>query len=343
MVDFPNLKGDEISNIGVKNYLPVFYEKLQERLTFPMSWLSGNYSDFNQWKKSAREKVFESLLSKPPSAAFEPKVIAQEDRGTYIAKKILLNITKDSRVLAYMLEPKGKGPFPAVLLLHDHGAKFDIGKEKVIKPFGDPGKLSIAQDWVNQLYDGNFIGDELAKRGYVCFATDALNWSDRGGAGFEGQQALASNLMHMGYSLSGLIAYEDLRAAEFMAEQPIIDASRIGAVGLSFGGFRTWQVCALSDRIAAGAAICWMATVKGLMQPGNNQTVGQSAFTMLHPGLMNYLDYPDIAGISCPKPMLFYNGNLDPLFPVETLLPPILPPSDWFAPRLLDPLKDLPQ
>jgi len=37
---------------------------------------------------------------------------------------------------------------------------------------------------------------------------------------------------------------------------------------------------------------------------------------MTHPGLYNFLDYPDVASIGCPKPMLFFNGLQDGLFPV---------------------------
>lgn len=93
----------------------------------------------------------------------------------------------------------------------------------------------------------------------------------------------------------------------------------MAALGLSRGCFRTWQVAALSDHIRAGVAICWMATVKGLMTPGNNQTRGQSCFTMVHPGLSNHLDYPDVASLACPKPMLFYNDLQDALFPVPSV------------------------
>ena len=305
---------------GVKDYLPVFRDQLAKRLTFPLSWLSGRYKDFKAWRKAARAKVMECLLAPAPPAAFDPEIIAEQDRGSYIARKVVFNVTGDSRVLGLMLVPKGKGPFPAVLLLHDHGARFDIGKEKVIEPFDEPAeRLASARQWADECYGGRFIGDELAKRGYVCFATDALNWSDRGGAGYEGQQALASNLMHLGTSLASLIAHEDLRAAEFLATRPEVDARRVGAMGLSMGAFRTWQVSALSDRIAAGVAVCWMATTKGLMVPGNNQTLGQSAFTMTHPGLYGYLDYPDVASIACPKPMLFYNGTQDGLFPVPSV------------------------
>ena len=159
----------------------------------------------------------------------------------------------------------------------------------------------------------------MAARGYVCLAYDALNWSDRGGAGFDGQQALAANLLHLGMSYAGVIAHEDLRGAELLASRPEVDKRRIGAMGHSMGSFRTWQVAAMSDHISAGVCSCWMATVKGLMVPGNNQTKGQSAFTMTHPGLSGELDYPDVASLACPKPMLFFAGEQDGLFPVASV------------------------
>ena len=305
---------------GIGHDLPVFTDALAERLTFPLSWLSGHFTNFNQWRQAARSKVSECLLAAPPPASFNPVVLAEQDRGTYVARKVVLNLTADSRVLALMTVPKGSGQFPAVLLLHDHGAKFDIGKEKVIKSWDDkPEKLSSAQDWTEKYYGSRFLGDELARRGYVCFATDLLNWSDRGGAGYEGQQALAANLFHLGISFAGLIAHEDLRAAEFLATRPEVDGKRVAAMGLSVGSYRTWQLSALSGHIAAGVSVCWMATVKGLMVPGNNQTRGQSAYTIIHPGLYNYLDFPDIASIACPKPMMFLSGKQDTLFPLPAI------------------------
>jgi hypothetical protein len=40
---------------------------------------------------------------------------------------------------------------------------------------------------------------------------------------------------------------------------------------------------------------------------------------MLHPGMGRYFDYPDAASIAAPKPMQFFAGKKDPLFPVPSV------------------------
>ncbi|SFL70677.1 dienelactone hydrolase family protein [Pelosinus propionicus] len=302
-----------------RNNLPVFYQRLKDKLTFPLSWNSGKYTNFNIWRKTARNKVMEQILAFPDCTPFTPRVIDEQDQGSYIARKVAFNISAESRVLALMLVPKGKGPFPAVLLLHDHGAKFDIGKEKMIAPWGDEVKSRSAKSWSDKYFSGRFIGNELAAHGYVVLAVDALGWGDRGGIKYESQQALASNLLSMGTSLAGLVAYEDIRSADFLASLPEVDKSRVGAMGFSMGAYRAWQVAALADSIKVGVAVCWMTTTKSVMVPGNNMLRGQSSFYTMIPGVVNYLDYPDVASIAAPKPMLFYNGDADELFPIDSV------------------------
>lgn len=310
------LPDTSFQRIGVTADLPVFYAEIKRGLNFPCSWLSGAYSDFDAWRSQTRQLVFDHLLTEPPRASFQPVTIAEEDRGSYTARKVVFNLNGWSRVLGYLLVPKGEGPFPAVLLLHDHGAKFDIGKEKMVRPFGEsPARIASAQQWVASGYGGRFVGDELARRGYLCLAVDALNWGDRAGAGKEGQQALASNLLNMGMSLAGLTAWEDLAALRFLATRPEADTTRMAAIGHSFGSYRAWQLAALSEQIRAAVCICWMAGRSELLVPGNNLTKGQSSYTTLHPGLTRLLDYPDVASLACPRALLFYNGEDDHLFP----------------------------
>jgi len=276
---------------------------------------------FAAWQRQGRAKLIECLLDPPkPPADTAYATLAEEDRGAYVARKIVFSPSAEYRVPAYLLVPRGRGPFPAMLALHDHGAHFSIGKEKVVRPFGvDDAVEKDARDWVDKYYGGRFIGDVLAEKGYVVLAVDALFWGERGrkeGVEYAAQQQLAANVLQLGMSWLGVIAWDDVRSAEFLACQPEVDPAHIGAVGLSMGSHRTWMVNALSDRVAAGVAVCWMGTTDVLMAPGNNQTTGQSAFSMIAPGLRRCLDYPDTAALAAPKPMLFYNGDEDALFPV---------------------------
>ena len=106
---------------------------------------------------------------------------------------------------------------------------------------------------------------------------------------------------------------------EKLAERQVYPLSWLQGDKGDFSIWRTEAQKAVSEHLAAGVSVCWMSTYRGLMVPGNNQTRGNSAYTMVHPGLSHYLDYPDIASIACPKPMMFCCGNKDDLFPLESI------------------------
>lgn len=312
----------EVETFAFKDLLPVFSERMIDRLEFPMAYGNSGMA-FPEWREAARARLLASLGTPPPRGAFDPLVIGEEDRGTHTAYKLALNVNAWERVKAYLLVPKGEGPFPAVLALHDHGAHFTIGKEKVVRPFDEPeARLADAAGWVETYYGGRWFGDALAARGYVVFATDMLYWGDRARypeVSYEDQQALGANMMQLGSTWAGHILWDDLRCAEFLQSRPEVDPERIGAAGLSVGCYRTWALSAATDIVKAGAAICWMSDTEALFAAGNNQTTGQSAFSTLHPFLRNFMDYPDVASIACPKPMLFHNGTEDGLFPVDSV------------------------
>lgn len=308
--------------MGPDGSLPVFHARLREGLRFSLGWTQAHSTQPLAWQTAALQKARELILLPDQIATpFDARVIDEVDRGNYVARKVEFNVSPNSRVLGLLLVPKGKGPFPAALMLHDHGAQFDIGKEKLIRTWNHPAAEQSAIQWAQRYFSGNFPGDALAARGYVVLSVDALGWGDRTGPGFhrDAQQALASNLFNLGVSYAGLIATEDLQASRFLAAQGEVDPSRIAAIGFSMGAYRAWQVAALSEVVSAGIAVNWMATLQGLMVPGNNQLKGQSTFPMLHPYLARYLDYPDVAALAAPKPMLFYAGEHDPLFPLPSV------------------------
>ncbi|CAM5583958.1 MULTISPECIES: dienelactone hydrolase family protein [unclassified Streptomyces] len=302
----------------VEGPLPDFHAALKAELTFPLAWGRSPIRDFRAWRRAARAKVEELLLvDRDERTPYAPEFGGRAEADGYTRESVTLALTRHERVRGALLTPHGRGPFPAVLLLHDHGARFDIGKEKLVRPWYDDTRATAAQGWADKYFSGRFVGDELARRGHVVLCLDALGWGDRGPLTYDQQQALAANFYNLGSSLAGLMAREDARAAGFLAGLDRVDARRIAAVGFSMGAFRAWQTAALSDHIAAAASVCWMTGLKEMMVPGNNTLRGQSAYYMLHPGLPRFLDFPDVASIAAPRPMLFLDGGLDPLFPAD--------------------------
>lgn len=306
----------------VTGNMPVFYQQMKQQLTYPLAWGKAEEKDFAKWKAQARHVLAECMQNfQPAPKAYAMEVTDREQRDGYEARKIRFNLSEWSRVPAYLLVPEGEGPFPAIVLLHDHGAHFSIGKEKMVRPFYvAPEVMEDADQWARQCYDGQYVGDYLARHGYVVLAVDALFWGERGrkeGTSYDAQQALASNFLQMGASWGAFINVDDMRSAEFLASLPFVDKERVGSLGFSMGAYRSWMLAALTDVVRASASICWMNTTEHLITLTNNQNKGGSAYAMLIPALRRYLDYPHVASIACPKPTLFFNGTQDKLFPIE--------------------------
>lgn len=305
-----------------KRNLPVYADSLIADFDYPLAWDNSGIADFDEWRRVARQKVFDCMLAPPPPPAqgYDVKVLCQEQREGYKAQKIELRLSRYYTVPAYVLVPDGKGPFPAINVLHDHGGHLFIGKEKMVRPLAceDTAVVSDAHQWVENLYEGQYLGDYLAQHGYVVFSADAPMWGERGqmeGPRRDRYDMIAGNMMMYGIDLSAYMTYDDIAGTEYLATMPQVDARRIGCTGCSMGAYRAWMLAALSDRIKVGAAVCWMVTADEQMSFKYERTEN-GGFANCFPGLRRWMDYPHVASLACPKAMLFISGRQDKLFPV---------------------------
>ena len=301
--------------------MPVYVDSIQANLTYPLAWRNCQSTmSFDKWRKIARQKIFDLMGPQPPKADdYDMKVVAEEQRDGYKAQRIEFNLSRWYRVSAYLLIPDGKGKHPTINLLHDHGAHLYIGKEKMIKPFAtDTAVINDADRWVDNLYEGQYMGDYLAKNGYVVFSIDAPLWGERGrkeGVDRNRYDIIAGNMMMLGRDLCAFMHYDDVESTRFLASLPYVDKKRIGCAGCSMGAYRAWMLAALSDDISACCAVCWMITTSDQLTDkyGRKENGG---FANCIPMLRNWMDYPDIASLACPNPMLIIAGSKDKLFPV---------------------------
>lgn len=269
-------------------------------------------------------------------------LLASEQREGYSCEQVEYTVG-ESRVPAYLLVPDGASaddPRPALVLLHDHGARFDIGKEKLVRPMASaPAHIQAsARQWVNDNFDGVFLADRLAAMGYVVIVPDVLYWGGRSTPLtqkwsrmqfgdeprdgikelkkeiYEGQRAVYDSLARKGIVWAEQTLAEDTAAAQLLASLPCVDPSRIGCLGWSMGAHRAWLLTASCPLVKTGAALCWMTLKVTQAQPPS-----ASDHAMMIPSLRDKYDFPDIAYGLCPKPFLFLSGRTDKLFPAWSI------------------------
>ena len=63
--------------------------------------------------------------------------LCSEQREGYSCTLVRFNTHDGDSISAYILMPDNASqdnPVPGIVMMHDHGARFDIGKEKLVKP-----------------------------------------------------------------------------------------------------------------------------------------------------------------------------------------------------------------
>ena len=167
--------GQHVWGYEYRGEIPVYVDSIHNMLTYPFAY--RHYGDKAGWKYAARNKVLECMGERPPLPHdWDMEILASEKRNGYKAMRIEFSLSSWYRVRAYLLVPEGDGKFPAVNLLHDHGAHLSIGKEKMIRPFAvDTAVVTDADSWVSSLYEGQYLGDYLARHGYVVFSLSLIH------------------------------------------------------------------------------------------------------------------------------------------------------------------------
>ena len=202
-----------------------------------------------------------------------------------------------SALSSQLLVPEGSQPeqgWPAVVLLHDHGARFEKGWQKVIGDNPEP------------YYSGMAIGDSLAAHGYVVYCMDALYWGSRRSA--LSQRQFSDSLGGEGAWYARVLA-EDQQSVSYVRSLPYVDSTRIAVAGFSYGAYRAWNLASEDPRIKVCIAAHWMTT---LAQNRYNDSWLCMARKPQRP-------FEVIASEIAPRPFLLQYGTQDKLFPVSAV------------------------
>jgi len=305
---------------------------------FPLSFLNSRFRSVRAWKKQARAKLLDLLHYAPAQTEPKPEKVERQDCGDYFREKVFFNTTPDVRVPAFVLVPK-KMPkrAPAIVALHDHGGFYLWGKEKIV---GIDGENPALADFRRQYYGGRSIAIELVRQGYIVVIIDMFYWGERrmlldddpedwrarpanlsreriqafNRRAGQSEQLVGRTIYAAGFTWPGVMFWDDIRTIDYLLTRPDVDPRRIGCVGLSVGGLRSCHLAALDDRIRAAVVVGWMTSFPWQLKKQIENTIGH---TKVVPGLYQHLDYPDVASLAMPTPLLVINGSRDTLFDPE--------------------------
>jgi hypothetical protein len=194
------------------------------------------------------EREMRRIFGAPPAGPRVPanaEILSEEDAGTYIRRKVSLQVQPGDRMFAWLLVPKQlRGRVPAVICIY--GTTSGAGKDTTVglsgpKP-GTPPRKNRA------------FAVDMAEAGFVAVAPDFLRDGERVTPGRRPYDTTEFYEKYPNWSIHGKDAWDTSRLIDWLETLPYVDASKIGMVGHSYGGHSTIFVAAHEPRIKVAVA-----------------------------------------------------------------------------------------
>src|SRR6516164_4361478 len=187
------------------------------------------------WPKRRDELLttWHNRLGPRPPLVEKPalKKLQKVERDGYTEYKVQVQASQSGQwVDGYLLIPKGKGPFPAVIV-----------------PFYEP-LTSIGQGAKGRGVGTHDYGLQLVKRGFVTLSIGTPGSLDK--LGGDTREALVKAGQEVRRQPLTLLAYVAANCLTALAQLPEVDSQRIGIIGLSYGGKWAMFASCLDDRFA---------------------------------------------------------------------------------------------
>lgn len=274
-----------------------------------------NQSDWQTWKENLLPAVRQSLGKMPEKVPLNPEIISEWEEDGLAKQKVIFDVEDGLSATAYVFRPAdAKERLPAILCCHGHG---QFGKETVMGNSSTP-QLKAEIERLNYDY-----GLKMAKAAYVTIAIDWRGFGERddrckphnndntGGRDLCNLHYLRANIL--GMTMLGMNIHDGMCALDYLCGLDFVDAERIGAMGLSFGGTMTTWLTIFDERIKAADIICYSDRFADFAMRDNNFCGSQ-----ITPDLYALCDLPDLQGLIAPRPLLVEIGVHDECFRIDS-------------------------
>jgi dienelactone hydrolase len=258
-------------------------------------------TDLERWQKVDRPRALEILRGCLGDMPARPdpklvKVLSREDKGDFVLERFQFHNGVDMVVPGILAIPKKRADkAPVIVGMHGHsGSK---------------------NDYLPNPANERSLGWMLVQKGYIVAAIDAYFNGERVFQGPRGQgerdaygQEMSLFKLHLwqGRTLWGMMLRDEQCLLDYLETRPEIDASRIGATGMSMGCTRAWWLSAIDERVKAQVGVACFTRYTELMAHGKTHGIYYYV-----PGLLRHFDAEAIYALSAPRPMLQLSGDQD--------------------------------
>jgi dienelactone hydrolase len=249
------------------------------------------------WLTRCRRRLDDLLAPRPEPVPLDVEVTDTEQADGYVRQRIVFDAEDTMSVPAYLLVPDDRtDPGAAVLAIHGHG----------------PGKSLVCGLDATEAPNGDYA-HQLARRGYLVLAPDLRCFGERADWSPPEHYRCDTNLVHAvmaGWNPLAQNLFDLGRCLDLLDEHPLVDPSRIGMCGLSYGGTCTLFLAALDSRVAAAVVSGYFSSWKEAHKMPLNMCGSQ-----VMAGMLGQLEHVDLGALVCPRPLLVEAGTEDLLFP----------------------------
>jgi dienelactone hydrolase len=232
----------------------------------------------------------------PEKTELNPVVTRQLERDGIIVENIHFQSRPGLYVTGNLYRPSDSDkPLPGILYVCGHG---EVKRNGIA--YGNKTHYQHHGAW-------------LARNGYVCLTIDTLQLGEIEGIHHGTHRFDMWWWLNRGYTPAGVEAWNSIRAIDYLVSRPEVDAERLGVTGRSGGGAYSWWLAALDERIDCAIPV---AGITDLQDHVVDDCVQGHCDCMYFVNRYGW-DYPAVAALVAPRPLLISNTDRDPIFPLE--------------------------
>lgn len=290
---------------------PVLFSKqLYGSAPLRMTFRAQNRKQAEAWQKRLRTKVVELLGELPArKAPLESQTLEVKEFPGYRREKFVIQSRPGAFVLGYLLTPKkGKPPQASMICVPGHGRGVDdiVGIDAAGNDRTD--KDGYQHDFAIQVVEHGMAAVAIEPMAFGCRRDPRTK---KKGLGASACQPSAGAALLLGQTMIGWRVYDVMRTLDWIETRSELDSKRVGLMGISGGGTCTTFAAAVEPRI------------KAAMISGYLNTFRDSVLSLAHcidnyvPGILNWAEMYDVAGLIAPRPLFVESGERDDIFPID--------------------------